>query len=145
MKILIKKEFFELDELWNFNFWYKIYEILDLNWNDKTGLTIQIQNPILILDCQSQSNPPNWIAIRIEQSSNPIQQYPASMYSIYETWPNVMKLLYLKRRKGFISCNHWHIVNTVQCWKAIIISRHLFEIIKNLSHEPLLTDNKRVL
>jgi len=36
----------------------------------KTGLTIQIQNPILTLDCQSQSNPPNWIAIRIEQSSN---------------------------------------------------------------------------
>jgi hypothetical protein len=30
----------------------------------------------LILDCQSQSNPPNWIAIRIEQSNNPIQQYP---------------------------------------------------------------------
>jgi len=30
----------------------------------------------LPLDCQSQSNPPNWIAIRIEQSSNPIQQYP---------------------------------------------------------------------
>jgi len=29
------------------------------------------------LDCQSQSNPPNWIAIQIEQSSNPIQQYPA--------------------------------------------------------------------
>jgi len=39
-------------------------------------LTIQIQNPILSLDCQSQSNPPNWIAIRIAQSSNPIQQYP---------------------------------------------------------------------
>jgi len=31
----------------------------------------------LTLDCQSQSNPPNWIAILIEQSSNPIQQYPA--------------------------------------------------------------------
>jgi hypothetical protein len=29
------------------------------------------------LDCQSQSNPLNRIAIRIEQSSNPIQQYPA--------------------------------------------------------------------
>jgi len=43
----------------------------------KTGLTIQIQNPILTLDCQSQSNPPNWIAILIEQSSNPIQQFPA--------------------------------------------------------------------
>jgi len=34
------------------------------------------------LDCQSQSNPPNWIAIRIEQSSNPIQQYPAYRSSI---------------------------------------------------------------
>jgi hypothetical protein len=34
----------------------------------------------LILDCQSQSNPPNWIAIRIEQSSNPIQQYPANKH-----------------------------------------------------------------
>ncbi len=31
----------------------------------------------LTLDCQSQSNPINWIAIRIEQSSNQIQQYPA--------------------------------------------------------------------
>jgi len=41
-----------------------------------TGLTIQIQNPILTLGCQSQSNPPNQIAIRIEQSSNPIQKYP---------------------------------------------------------------------
>ncbi len=49
---------------------------MDLDWNDKTELTIQIQNPILILDCQSQSNPPNWIAIQIEQSNNPIQQYP---------------------------------------------------------------------
>jgi len=36
----------------------------------KTGLTIQIQNQILTLDGQSQSNSPNWIAIRIEQSSN---------------------------------------------------------------------------
>jgi hypothetical protein len=36
----------------------------------------------LILDCQSQSNPPNWIAIRIEQSSNPIQQYPVYNYVI---------------------------------------------------------------
>jgi len=44
----------------------------------KTGFKIQIQNPILYMymDCQSQSNPPNWIAIRIEQSSNLIQQYP---------------------------------------------------------------------
>jgi len=32
-------------------------------------LTIKIQNPILCLDCQSKSNPPNWIAIRIEQSN----------------------------------------------------------------------------
>ncbi len=32
-------------------------------------LAIQIQNPILILDCQSQSNPPNWIAIQIEISN----------------------------------------------------------------------------
>ncbi len=44
--------------------------------NTKICLKIQIQNPILILDCQSQSNQPNWIAIWIEQSSNPIQQYP---------------------------------------------------------------------
>ena len=40
----------------------------------KTGSPIQIKNPILTLDCQSQSNPSNWIAIRIElstiQSSN---------------------------------------------------------------------------
>jgi hypothetical protein len=49
---------------------------LDLDWNGKTGLTIQIQNPIFTLDCQSQSNSLNRIAIRIEQSSNPIQQYP---------------------------------------------------------------------
>ncbi len=35
-----------------------------------------IDNPILTLDCQSQSNPPNWIAIQIEQSRNPIQQFP---------------------------------------------------------------------
>ncbi len=41
------------------------------NWIDNP-----IQNPILNLDCQSQSNPLNWIAIRIEQSINPIQQYP---------------------------------------------------------------------
>jgi len=43
---------------------------LALNRKEKNGLTIQIQNPILILYCQLQSNPPNWIAIRIEQSSN---------------------------------------------------------------------------
>jgi len=36
---------------------------------EKIGLSIQIQNPILILDCQSQSNPPNWIAIQIEISN----------------------------------------------------------------------------
>jgi hypothetical protein len=36
----------------------------------------------LILDCQSQFNPPNWIAIRIEQSSNPIQQYPGGQYQL---------------------------------------------------------------
>jgi len=36
----------------------------------KTGMTIQIQNPIFNIDCKSQSNPLNWIAIRIEQSSN---------------------------------------------------------------------------
>ena len=30
----------------------------------------------MTLDCQSQSNPLNWIAIWIEQSINPIQQYP---------------------------------------------------------------------
>jgi len=49
---------------------------MDLDWNEETGLTTQIQNPILNMDCQSQSNPPNLVAIRIEQSSNPIQQYP---------------------------------------------------------------------
>ncbi len=48
----------------------------------KTGLTIEIQNLILTLDCQSQSNPQNWIAIRIEQSSNPIKQYPG--YNTFE-------------------------------------------------------------
>jgi len=31
-------------------------------------MSIQIKNPIFDLDCQSQSNPPNWIAI---QQSNP--------------------------------------------------------------------------
>jgi len=41
-------------------------------------LTIQIKNPILNVDCQSQSNPLNWIAIQIEQASNPIQQYSGS-------------------------------------------------------------------
>ncbi len=48
----------------------------------KTGFKIQIQNPILYMymDCQSQSNPPNWIAIRIEQSSNLIQQYPGHCF-----------------------------------------------------------------
>jgi len=45
----------------------------------KTGLPIKIQNPILTLDCQSHSNPLNWIAIRIEQSSDPIQQYPGNI------------------------------------------------------------------
>ena len=49
---------------------------MDLDWNEETWSTIQIQNPILNMDCQSQSNPPNWFAFRIEQSSNPIQQYP---------------------------------------------------------------------
>jgi len=34
----------------------------------KTGWTIQ--NPILNMDCQSQSNPPNRISVRIEGSSN---------------------------------------------------------------------------
>ncbi len=47
---------------------------MDLDWNDKTGLTIPIQNLILTLDCNLRFNPPNWITIRIEQSSNPIQQ-----------------------------------------------------------------------
>jgi len=32
-------------------------------------MTIEIQNPILSLDCQSQSNPPKWVTILIEQSS----------------------------------------------------------------------------
>jgi len=31
-------------------FWKNNSDILDLDWNDKTGLTIQIQNPILSLD-----------------------------------------------------------------------------------------------
>ncbi len=35
----------------------------------KTGLTIQSQDPIFIMDCQSQPNPLNRIGIRIEQSS----------------------------------------------------------------------------
>ncbi len=56
---------------------------MDLDWNRLTGLTIQIQNPILTLDCQSQSNPLNWIAIRIEQSNNPIQQYPDFMFTFF--------------------------------------------------------------
>jgi len=60
------------------------------NWN--TGLTIQIQNPILTLDCQSQSNPPNWIAIRIEQSSNPIQQYPGSKLLLLRVGQTLSKL-----------------------------------------------------
>jgi len=50
--------------------WLKKYSSLDLDWNEKTGLTIQIQNLILTLDCQSDFNPPYWIAIQIEQSSN---------------------------------------------------------------------------
>ena len=48
-------------KLWFFGF--------RLKWV-KTELTIEIENPISSLDCQSQSNPPSWIAIRIEQSSN---------------------------------------------------------------------------
>jgi len=42
------------------------------NWIDNP-----IQNMILALDCQSQSNPANLIAIWIEKSSNPIQQFRA--------------------------------------------------------------------
>ncbi len=38
-------------------------------------------NPILTLDCQSQSNPLNRIAIQIERSSNPIQQYHCKKWS----------------------------------------------------------------
>jgi hypothetical protein len=40
-------------------------------------LTIQIH--FFKLDCQSQSNPTKRIAIRIGQSTNPIQQYPDYM------------------------------------------------------------------
>jgi len=75
---------------------------LDLDWNGKTGLTIQIQNPILPLDCQSQSNPPNWIAIRIEQSSNPIQQYPAAMHTANTRWG-----AHLVRVRLSFSKEHW--------------------------------------
>ncbi len=49
---------------------------MDLYWNEKNELTIQIQNLISNMDCRSKSNPLNWIAIRIEQFSNIIQHYP---------------------------------------------------------------------
>jgi len=77
LKILIKSSIASLLEnfaLRNLNFLINNSDILDLDWNDKTGLLIQIQNLILTLDCQSQSNQPNWIPIQIEQSSK-IQKF----------------------------------------------------------------------
>jgi len=55
----------------------------------KTGsaIAIAIQNPILNMDRQSQSNPTNWITIRIEQFFNPIQQYPVYKQSFYKFTP----------------------------------------------------------
>ncbi len=51
--------------------YFKKYDFF-WNWIEmkKTEFTIQIQNRILKMDCQPQSNSPNWIPIRIEQSSN---------------------------------------------------------------------------
>ncbi len=69
LKILIKSSIGSLLEnfaLRNLNFLINNSDILDLDWNDKTGLLIQIQNLILTLDCQSQSNQPTCIPIRIE-------------------------------------------------------------------------------
>jgi hypothetical protein len=47
---------------------------------------VEAENPnpnlILTLDRQSHPNPLNWIAIRIEQSNNPIQQYPDTDYVV---------------------------------------------------------------
>ena len=56
---------------------------MDLDWKAETGLTIQ--NPILTLDCQSQFNPLNWIAIQIKQYSNTlrIRVFPSSQNSYF--------------------------------------------------------------
>jgi len=52
-------------------------KLITIFWN---WIEIQNWNPILTLDFQSHSNQPNWVAIRIEQSSNPIQLYPGNIF-----------------------------------------------------------------
>ncbi len=67
---------------WNFNLMNKNLSFFGFGLKGKNW----IDNPILTLDCQSQSNPLNWIAIRVEQSSNPIQQYPGLIFQFFEFW-----------------------------------------------------------
>ncbi len=72
---------------------------------------IQIQNPILTLDCQSQSNTPNWIATRIEQFSNPIQQYPG----VVTICDNLIVTLYLHV--------FWQVVTSDMSWRDDSVTR----------------------
>ena len=46
-----------------------------LDWIRTFRLSIQINNPLLKLDCQSKSTSTKWIIIPIGQSTNTIQQY----------------------------------------------------------------------
>jgi hypothetical protein len=64
----------------------------------KSGLSIQIQNPILTWECQSQFNQPNWISIQIEQFNPTIP------------WPYI--LLKLNTREHFEFGNHFKNFNT---------------------------------
>jgi len=69
--------------------------------NAKTGLTIQIQNPILAKDCQSQSNPPNWIAIWIEKSSNTLWTTPCNLLRVPLAFVKLI-IINLKMQNSFI-------------------------------------------
>ncbi len=85
LKILMKislASLLEHDALWNYNLLLKLFWCIGfgLKWQN----WIDNPNPNLILDCQSQSNPPNWIAIRIEQSSNTLL---VMQYFLWQDFP----------------------------------------------------------
>ncbi len=73
---------------------------MDLDRNGKPGLSIQIENTILKRDCQSQSNPLNWIDIRIEQSSNTLYNITIKYYELYSTLANIFESCLRKSSKS---------------------------------------------
>ncbi len=101
LALLLKK-----DPSWKVNLLIEII-FFDLDWNRKAGLTIQFHNPIFKMDCKSQFNPPNWLAIQIEQSINPIQQH-LSWNQCWKKWfENVTKLLKKMRGKVTLRKTNW--------------------------------------